>query len=156
KIVDGVNKKSLQQVDAFVPDGTAADFAPDESYVQLTLADMSLGTAMKWFQERYPSVTATVTLDFAGTTQSFTTVAGPPNDKLGRAVFLTYPLPPLLPYRGGVVQIAAGLVALKGDNHVKVMLDVLADFSSLVAPPLGAAVKVASKLDDGVGRMLDS
>ncbi|MFL6078558.1 MAG: hypothetical protein ACJ714_01380 [Ornithinibacter sp.] len=155
-ITDGVKKKSFQQVDAFIHDPSAAAFVPDASYVQLTLADMSLGTAMLWFQERYPSVTATVSLDFAGATQSFTTVAGPPGDKLGPGVFLNYPLTPLLPYRGGVVQITAGLVALKGDNRVKIMLDVLADFSSLVAPPLGAAVKVASKLDDGVGRLLDS
>jgi hypothetical protein len=93
-------------------------------------------------------------MDFAGKRQAFTSVAGPPETKLGPGVFTNYPLSPLIPYRGGVVELSAGLVALEGDNRLRVMLDVLGGFSSLIGPPLSAAVGVATQLDDGIGKLV--
>jgi hypothetical protein len=156
RIKQTMSTPSVQQAWVFIEDPNAHPFAPDESYLRLVLTDMSLGTAIKWFTDQYPSVTSTVSLDFAGTTQAFTTVAGPPKQMLGPGVFVNYPLSPLLPYRGGVVELSAGLVALKGDNRIQVVLDVLAGFSSLIGPPLGAAVRVATQLDDGVEKLLDA
>ena len=140
----------------FLEDG-GGDIRPHEDYVRLWLADMFLAKDRQWFSAHYPAVTASVRLTYAGATdQEFTRLVQPPEDVRGPGAFSNFALTPLLPYRGGQVEIEGGLTALKGDNSLVAALGILQDLSALVGPPLTEALGIAGKVASGVDALIDA
>lgn len=129
---------------------------PYASYLRLWLAEMYLAKERVWGTKWFPAVNAEVSLTFAGNkTATFPNVLRLPDDKLGRGVQLNYRLTDLLPYEGGVVEIDSALFALPGSGKLlATALDVLQDFSGLVAPPLGQALGIAAKVSAGLHSLL--
>jgi hypothetical protein len=80
--------------------------------VRLWLTDMFLKRDREWFENQYPMVHATIQLTYAGETASFSSLARAPEGRLGPGERRNYPLTPLLPWSGGVVELEAGLSAL--------------------------------------------
>jgi hypothetical protein len=117
---------------------------------------MYLAEARKWFKDRVPAATVTVGIERVGAdTLEFTRVAKPPA-RTGAGVLRNHPMTPLVPFRGGVVTLAGGLVAVAGDNRLGVALDVLTSLSALVAPPIATAVTVARGISEGLDKLLDT
>jgi hypothetical protein len=100
-------------------------------------------------------VHATVRVNLLGLDgASFTTLSRPPDGSLGPGVWKNYALTNLIPYRGGVVELNAGLSALAGESALGAALDALQDFSSLIVPPVTEALGIAQKVSSGVERLL--
>jgi hypothetical protein len=140
----------------FLDDG-GGDVRPHEDYVRVWLADMFLAKDQQWFRSHFPAVTASVRLNYAGRPeQEFTRLVRPPENVRGPGQFSNFALTPLLPYRGGQVEVAGGLTALKGESSLVAGLGILQDLSSLVGPPLTQALGIAGKVASGVDALLDA
>jgi hypothetical protein len=133
------------------------DVRPHADYMRLWLTDMFLAKDRQWFRSHFPAVTASVRLGYAQQgEQEFTRLIQPPPAVRGPGAFSNFALTPLLPYRGGQVEVQGGLSALQGDSSLTAALELLHDLSSLVAPPLAQALGIARKVADGVGTLLDA
>ncbi len=133
------------------------ELAPSQSYFRLWLKEMYLAKSRRWFTDWYPAVTALVRLKFAdrdGVTLS--SVAQPPEGKLSQGVFVNYRLTELVPYNGGAVEIDAGLLALKGANHLAPAVRILESVSKLIAAPLLPVLAIAEKVAGGIKDLVDS
>ena len=117
------------------------------SYFRLWLNEMFLTKSVAWFQGIFPAVHSEVKLQF-GDQQAvtFSNVAAPPQDQLARGIRLNYPLTELMPYNGGIVEIEAALLALKGADYLATAINVLQEFSGLVTPPLGQVLRGLPKI----------
>ncbi len=139
--------------------GEAYDDAPLEpggSYFRLWLSEMFLTKRVAWGTEWFPAVTSEVRLQFGGQSVSFSRVAQPPLDQLGEGVRLDYRLTELLPFNGGVVEIEAALLGLKGADYLGTAIGILQQFSSLITPPLGPAVSLAQAVVSGTRDLLSA
>lgn len=157
RIKGWVASNADQYVAAFLPDGEPGPdtaLVPWRSYFRLWLSDMFLARDREWFTNRYPAVHASVSLAFSGGRATFTRVARPPEQMLGPGVRTGYPLSELMPYPGGVVEIEAGLLSIRGEPGLGLALDILGDFASLVAAPLGGALDIAGKITSGVEKLI--
>jgi hypothetical protein len=129
---------------------------PYQSYLRVWLAEMFLAKRQTWLQQWFPAVHAEVRLPFAGQPEvSFARVVRPQDDQLGEGVLINYPLTELLPYSGGVVEVEAALLGLKGQDSLAAGVGLLERFSGLIAPPLGQALTLAAQLTVGARDFLD-
>ncbi len=145
-------------------DGSAADdtaLVAGEHYLRLWLVEMFLKNDRDWFAKWHPAVHAATNLEFGDQTQLITKVAGPSNlqdldsGHLDRVISLNHPLTTLMPFKGGSVELDAGLLAMKGRDDVKTFIKVLGDFSNVLAvPQLSSALAIAGPLADGVAEMV--
>lgn len=124
-------------------------------YLRLWLSDMLLSRSRAWFTEWHPCVQTAVRLDFGGKKAAAVThVASPPRDALSPGVFVGYPVTGLLPFAGGVVEVEAALLALKGESYLATALGILESFSSLLTGPLCEALGVAEKVATGLDKLV--
>jgi hypothetical protein len=77
-------------------------------------------------------------------------------ENLSKMVALDYQLTPLMPFNGGVVEIVAALVAMKGKDYIASVVKVMGDLSKLLVVPqlstaLGYALPIASGVQDLLG-----
>jgi hypothetical protein len=128
-----------------------------EHYYRLTLAEMFLQNKRKWFTEWTPAVYSLVKFQFGNSEVTASHVAGPTTiealkDKTVQAsVTLNYPLTPLTPFNGGDIEIDVGLTALPGRNDLTQLLQVLGDFSKVLAvPQISTALTFAQPLVGGI------
>lgn len=147
------NTKHMQHVTFADPKSPpeVATIKPEEHYFRLWLCEMFLTQSRAWFTDRYPAVNAQVRLKFGSQEkQPFTRVASPPQNQLGRGVYINYTLTELLPFNGGTVELEAGLLDLKGENSLMNGIKVLESFSQLVTAPLGQALALAGQVTKGI------
>jgi hypothetical protein len=126
----------------------------EDSYFRISLAVAYLARSRDWFTEHVPAVHTTVRLNFAGNADTaITTFVRPPASDGSAGVYRNYPLTPLLPYRGGTVELDAGLAISHGGNHMADVIEVLHDFSGLIGPPVAEAMGIAERVSTGVQKM---
>jgi hypothetical protein len=130
-------------------------------YFRLWLAEMFLEKEVNWFRQWYPVTHTLVTFQFGDQTLEIPHVAGASQLKgltegnLQKAISLNYPLTTLMPFNGGVVDIVAALVAMKGQDYISSVVKVLGDLSQLlVVPQLSAALSIALPIANGVQDLL--
>ena len=133
-----------------------APLEPGASYFRLWLSEMFLTKRVAWGTEWFPAVHSEVRLRFGGQGASFSRVAQPPRDRLGEGVRLDYRLTELLPFNGGVVEIEAALLGLKGADYLGAAIGILQQFSGLISPPLGPAIALAQTLASGTRDLLSA
>jgi hypothetical protein len=126
-------------------------------YFRLWLAEMRVARDKEWFATRHPAVHALVRLRFGDDTVDLPTIAGPMSlpgldqAHLGDVMQFDYPLTPLLPYNGGVVEVAAGLVALEGSNVLGEFVRAIETVASVLAqPPLSTALAAVGPVTSAV------
>lgn len=152
-----------QPIDATrVDDGATPSEAmkAGEHYFQLYLSEIYLKDDMKWFQQWYPVVHSLVKFQFGETTNKIVElphVAGDFNipgfdqNNLQKVLGLNYAMTPLTPFRGGTVDVTAGLLAMQGSNVLRNVMGVLGEFSKLlVVPQLSAALAIAGPIVNGL------
>lgn len=132
-----------------------------QHYFRLWLVEMFLKNDRDWFKSWHPAVHTAITFRFGDKEELITHVAGQSRltdvgpDNLDKVVSVNHPLTSLVPFRGGDVEVDAGLLAMQGKDDVKSFLKVLGDFSSLlVVPQLSAALAVATPLANGVAELV--
>jgi hypothetical protein len=137
--------------------GESAALQPYQSYFRLFLKEMYLTKSRAWFTDWYPAVTSLIQLKFADREGvRLSSVAQPPEGQLSEGIFVNYRLSELLPYNGGVVEVDAGLMALKGANHLAPAIKILQSFSGLIAAPLAPVLPIAEKVAAGVQELMDA
>ncbi len=142
--------------------GRDAPLKAGESYFRIFLAEMFLKHDKKWFTSQYPVVHSLVTLTLGSQPDvELVNVAGPlklpdvSTPSLGKVVPLSFALTPLLPFGGGTVQIAAGLLALTGKNELTGFLKTMEQLTQVICvPQVSGALKLASVVSDGVGSLV--
>lgn len=144
----------------FMPDGDAG-LKSGEHYFRLWLDEMFLTDERKWFAEWQPAVHSAVTFKFGDQEQVITRIAGASalkdvDDKhLNRVVTQTLQLTDLIPFNGGTIRVNAALLAMKGSDDVKQLIDVFGEFSKkLAVPQLSLALDVARPLAQGVSALV--
>lgn len=156
-IKNGFSKNAAIISYAELPDATApvASIRQDEHYFRLWLTQMFLTTGQKWFVDRHPAVNAEIVVKFGHQEKmTFGRMVAPSQANFSQGFFANYPLTELMPYRGGVVELTAGLLALPGDNGWMTAVKILEKFSGLVTPPLAQAISVAQEFSGVVGDFL--
>lgn len=115
------------------------------AYLRVWVVEMFLARSRDWFKDWQPAVHGLVKLRFADREVEIARVAAPSKQSYaeGKAVLHNYALLDLAPFRGGTVEIEAGLVAMQGKDHLATAIDVVAGFANLVTTPLSAALSVA-------------
>lgn len=135
-----------------------------ESYIRLWLSEMFLKHDQKWFRSQHPVAYSTVTLSVGSQPAvELANVAGPlklpklSEPQLGKVVSLNFQLTPLLPFGGGTVQLAAGLLALAGDNKLLAFLGTMEQITGVVfGPQISSALKIAEVVASGVDSLVQS
>ena len=120
------------------------------SYFRITLCQMFLPKAREWFTKLYPAAHASVRMQYADydAVELMYVTPVPKQADLSRGIQLNYTVTNLIPWNGGTLEIAAGLLSMQGPDQLKGALDVLGSFSSLVAAPVSQAITVAGKIAD--------
>ena len=140
---------------------TGAPCLAGTHYFRLWLAEMRLAQDQRWFTTRHPAVHSLVRLRFGDHEIELPrlsgpmTVAGLDQAHLGAVVHLDHPLTPLLPYNGGIVELAAGLVALEGTTVLGEFVKAVDAVSQvLVQPPLSLALAAIGPVTNAVTTLL--
>jgi hypothetical protein len=126
---------------------------PHRDYFRIWMNQMFLANETEWFTDLYPAVHTSVQLRFAGQTVKLGHVTGPDQEHT-RGAKLDYAVTSLIPFSGGEVEVASGLIALKGTNKITAAIGILQDFSSLIAPPLAQALGVARTVSSGMDKLI--
>lgn len=157
---DRFQRDAAHRLAHFIPDGDAG-LKSGEHYFRLWLDEMFLTDERKWFASWQPAVHSAVTFQFGDQEQTITRIAGAAalkdvDDKhLNRVVTQTLKLTDLMPFNGGTIRINAALLAMKGSDDVKALIDVFGEFSKkLAVPQLSLALEVARPLAQGVAAMV--
>ena len=124
---------------------------PEKAYFRVWLKEMFLADERKWFKTWYPAVSCSVRVpQGGGLTPTFTRVTGTDAQNVGPGVLKGYATTDLLPFRGGVVEIEASLLALQGQNYLISAIKILKSMSELVGGPIAQAITMADKVSTGL------
>jgi hypothetical protein len=136
-------------------------FVADATYLRVWLVEARLEQSRKWFTEWHPAVHSAIVREFGNTRHDQVAVINPASipgfdGAAAAAVTTNKPLTPLLPYPGGTVSINTGLVAIKGDNTVRTLIDVVGGFGGmLTTTALSTGLTIATQVVDAFERLLN-
>lgn len=132
---------------------------PEQDYFQVWLCQMFLGTRSTLTADWLPAAHARVSLIRTGRPPvEYSKVLRPETHQLAQGVKLNYPLTPLIPFNGGMVEIEAALVAWQQSNRMDVAVELLQAVSAVafplpaLAPALGVATIVTTAARDLVDK----
>lgn len=152
-------KRSVEVFGADRSDATPQLILPEVHYFRIRLVEMFI-TRRTWLGKTwYPAVHGLVKATYGGRDIELPSVADTSRlfeeqDGSGDVVARNFCLTPLLPYRGHTVELLCGLFAMEGANHLGKAMQVLSDFSGLLAAPqLSQALNVAKPLANGVQQL---
>lgn len=137
------------------PEPAPSPFVVDATYLRVWLTEAHLSHSRKWFTEWHPLVHAAVARSYGNTTEEQVAIINPGSipgfdGAAAASVALNKPLTPLLPFPGGTVSLNAGLVAVKGDNSVRQLIDVVGGFGGLITSiPLSTGIAIATQVVNG-------
>ncbi|MEU4221903.1 hypothetical protein [Actinoplanes sp. NPDC026623] len=145
--------ESEHLVHHFIAAPAAAQPVTRDSYLRLWLTDMFLAEARRHAADVFPALRASVTLSYAGgfgATKS-TILQSPPGQEAPgpRSGSLTG----WLPYAGGTVAVQACLYSVKSDDALRLALDIVGGFASLVAPSVSALAGIGEQVAAGIDRI---
>lgn len=139
------------------PKATVTEIRPGEAYVRVWLTDFFLAKDKRWARSQVPMVQAHVAVDSAtGPPLTYAKVVRPPDGMVGPGDWVEYALSPLLVYQGQLVELTAGLTALKGPSSLRAAVDTLQQLSSLGGAPFQVAAAIARTVTDGVDRLSEA
>jgi hypothetical protein len=146
---------NAQRVTAeFIADPGGTPVHAYEGYLRIWLAEGFLSNAATWGNRHFPVLHGGAAVTFLDSTTPFTTFARPPGTLTVPGAQLDFPLTPLLPFNGGVVEVEASLYQASTTGPLVTALRIVGSFDALLAPPLSLAATVAGKVADGVDDVL--
>lgn len=132
----------------------AEPVSADGGYLRIWLAEGFLARARTWGNKHFAVLHGGAALTFLGGTTPFTTFARPPGSWEIPGAQLDFPLTPLLPFTGGVVEVEAALYQATETGPLFTAVQLMSSLSTLLAPPLSVAASVAGKVADGLDSVL--
>src|SRR5262245_15397981 len=103
---------------------SSAAVEKDTSYCRLWLVEMRLAKGVDWFQDRYPVVYSAVRYIYGGEPVTVPYIAGREyfqtltDRNVDRVVQINRPLTPLFPFKGGLVELEAGLFSMRASDPI--------------------------------------
>lgn len=142
---------------------TGAAIAKDECYLALTVNELFLSSARKWYVNYQPMVVIATSFLQGGVTVTVPAVVGPslleqPGKKLPQGLLLNnIEVAGPVPYRGGTVTVSALLYRVQHTNYAKDLLKVVEGVSKAIGPTadIGMLTKIGGPLMDGLGSLLN-
>jgi hypothetical protein len=134
------------------PQPAPSPFVVDATYLRVWLAEAHLSHSRSWFTEWHPLVHAAVARSYGNRTEEQVAMVSPGSipgfdGAAAASVTLNKPLTPLLPFPGGTVSLNVGLVAVKGDNTIRQLIDVVGGFGGLITSiPLSTGTAIATQV----------
>jgi hypothetical protein len=139
----------------FLPDPGAAPLLPYEGYLRLWLAEGFLGKSVTWTDQHFPVLHGGLALSFLGHEgTAFTTFTQQADMATAHGAFLNFPVTPLLPFNGGVVEAQAALYRATVAGPLGPAVALAGSLASLVGPPLTLAANIADKVSAGLDKVL--
>ena len=130
-------------------------------YVRLRLARMFLKYQRTWFQEWFPAVQSHVRFDAGSLTIELPNVADakrarlPVDGSAAPLIIRNVPLTPTVPFDGGLLELSASLMAIRGSNGVNEFIGVLGGFAEMLqVPQFTTTLALAKPLADGLSVLL--
>jgi hypothetical protein len=142
--------------------GTGAPILKDKCYITLTVNELFLSKARKWFAEYQPMVVFTTSFIQGDTTVTVPSMVGPsllarpgldvPQGLIINDIEVAGPTP----YRGGTLTISATLYRVKHSDYASALLQVVEGVSKAIGPTANLAMltKVGGPLLDGMKSLL--
>ncbi len=143
-------------------ESSGIEIVKDKCYLTLTVNQLFLSEARKWWTDYQPMVVFSASFVQGGSTITLPTVVGPsllaqPGTKLPQGLLLNnIEVAGPIPYRGGNLTISVLLYRVQHTNHARDLLKVVEGVSKAIGPAadLGMITKVGGALMDGVGSLL--
>ena len=144
------------------PGSSGIDVVRDKCYLTLTVNELFLSEARKWWTQYQPMVVFATSFIQGDTTITVPAVVGPslleqPGQKLPQGLLLNnIEVAGPIPYRGGNLTVSVLLYRVQHTNHAKDLLKVVEGVSKAIGPAadLGMLTKIGGALMDGVGSLL--
>ncbi len=144
------------------PGSSGIDVVRDKCYLTLTVNELFLSEARKWWTQYQPMVVFATSFIQGDTTITVPAVVGPslleqPGQKLPQGLLLNnIEVAGPIPYRGGNLTVSVLLYRVQHTNHAKDLLKVVEGVSKAIGPAadLGMLTKIGGTLMDGVGSLL--
>ena len=140
--------------EAFIPDGDAEPLQPGQGYLRLWLAEGFLDIGRSWGADQFPALHGVVSFPFPGRGPTSYSMLSRP--ALAPGIRHDFPMTPLLPYYGGVIEIDAALYKVATGSPLVTALQLIGALEPLLGPPLDVAAAVAERLGDGIQSVLDA
>lgn len=134
------------------PDSTPID--ANAGYVRLYLAEGFLDKSATWGNKHYPVLHGGVALSYLGGTTPFTRFTRPPDSWNVPGAQLDFPLTPLLPFNGGVVEVEAALYQATTGGPLITAAQLVGGLTSVLTPPLSIAASVVGELADNLDKVI--
>lgn len=142
------------------PLAAALPFVAGEDYVVVRLAEMFLRDTRRLWRDQYGMVHAYVTTGDPKKPTQHTAIAGPGQLKelgsqgLDRLVSLSHRLAGPVVHDGQDIELLVGLYAVPGQNHAKVVIEMLGAVAALAAPAASEALALAEAVRNGLEGVL--
>lgn len=140
---------------------TGTKATAEQHYIQLILSEMFLKKSEEWFTTRYPLVYSLIALKYGDRAKvEFADVSGKNHFEikqadLNRSILKNYPLTPLLPFRGGQVEIDLGLVSMQASNILESFAKTVSEVAgTLKLAQLSSAADITSAVTGGIQSLL--
>ena len=139
--------------------GTAA--AADQHYVRLWFSELFLQKDSEWFTSRFPLGYSLIGHKYGDQPKvEFANVAGKNKFDIGqvdqsRSVMRNFAMTPLLPFRGGDIEIDCGLVSMQASNMLESFAKTVGDIAGkLNVPQASSMVAIAGSIASGIQELM--
>lgn len=142
------------------PPAAQPPFVAGEDYIVVRLAEMFLRETRRLWREQHGMVHAYVTTGDPKKPTQHTAIAGPGQLKelgsegLDRLVSLSHRLAGPVVHDGQDIELLVGLYAVPGQNHAKVLIEMLGAVAALAAPAASEALALAEAVRNGLEGVL--
>lgn len=142
---------------AFLPDPDGEPLYPDQGDVRLWLAEGFLASSRTWGNDHFPAMHDGVALKFGGQEGTgFATFTRAPDVVRAPGERLNYPISPLLPYSGGVLEVEAALYQASNQGPLATAVRLAGAIAPLIGPPLSAAAAIADRVSTGLDTVFEA
>ncbi|MDG6103070.1 hypothetical protein Daura_16310 [Dactylosporangium aurantiacum] len=142
---------------AFLPDPRGEELDPEQGYVRIWLDEGFLAEARTWGNDHFAALHGGVKLGFGDAGRAeFSTFTRSPQVVKSAGAQLNFPLTPLLPYFGGLVEVQAALYRATVKGALASAAHVAGALAGLIGPPLATAAAIAGKVSAGLDVVLDA
>lgn len=133
----------------------------EKHYVRLWFSELFLKRDTEWFSTRFPLGFSLVAHKYGNQDKvEFANVAGKNKFDIGqvgqgRAIMRNFPMTPLLPFRGGDVEMDCGLVSMEAGNLLESFAKTVGDIAGrLNVPQVSSVIAIASSVAAGVQELM--
>lgn len=166
-IADRISKETIQPTSAWIPKNqdltlrSGVEARADEHYVRLWFSELFLEKDAEWFTTRFPLGYSLIAHTYGDQPKlELSNVAGKtrfdiPQVEQGRSILRNYAMTPLVPFRGGTIELDCGLVSMKAGDLLESFAKTVGDIAGkLNVPQVATVAGIASSIASGVQELL--